>query len=338
VDHRNPSATEGAEVPTLEPLSGWCAAYLGSEAERTIFTSKRLGTVVGVALADGRRVVIKLHAPDGSARQVTVQRVQAHLHRSGFPCPRPLLGPTRFGSQVAVVEELVDAGDAPNAHDPVVRKAMARGLATQIRLTRDLEGSARALAKLPSWIDLSSGGTWPRPHHPKLDFLAVQPEVDWVDEIAAKAKEIFLSSDAGPTVIAHSDWEAHNVRCSDGRLVAVYDWDSLAIGSEPLFVGRAAAVFTAHTDPRFGTAPSADERRGFVGEFEEARGEGFTRTEMEAIDAVSVWATAYESRLALAFSPERAEDPGSFVEALRQIALEGPFGPGPVAGWLASSP
>jgi hypothetical protein len=284
---------------------------------------RRLGTVIGVKLSDSRRVAIKLgSAEEPTERRRATQQVQEYLCREGFPCPRPILGPTPFGSEVAVVEELVEAGDAPNAHEPEIRRAMAASLAWQMRITSAMKPPEELERTRPSWIDLRTSGLWPPPHHPRLDFEAIEPVMGWVDQIAARAKRAFLERDDGRHIAAHSDWEAHNVRCSNGDLVVAYDWDSLAVESELALVGRAAAVFTAHTDPRFGYAPSAEERWGFIAEFEEAAERRFTGAERVVITAVSAWATAYEARLAHAFEPEQGDRPGSFSLALGELDRE----------------
>jgi hypothetical protein len=317
-----------SESPAVPPdlwnqLNPWCEGQLGSSVAEVLFVVRRLGTVFGVTLSDGRRVAIKLgSAKEPIDRRRATQRVQTYLYREGFPCPRPILGPRPFGSEVGVVEELVEAGAAPNAHEPKIRRAMAEGLAWQMRITSAIDPPEELKRRCPPWIDLRTAALWPPPHHPRLNFVEIEPVMGWVDQIAARAKRIFLERDDGNHSTAHSDWEAHNIRCSNQDLVVAYDWDSLAVESELALVGRAAAVFTAHTDPRFGYAPSPVERWGFISEFEEAAERRFTDAERIAITAVSAWATAYEARLAHAFEPERGDRPGSFSEALSELDRE----------------
>ncbi len=306
-----------------DQLNPWCEAHLGSTVAGVLFTVRRLGTVIGIALADGRRVALKVSGTEEPIdRRRAAQRVRSYLFREGFPCPRPVLGPTAFGSRLAVCEELVEAGAAPNAHDAKTRRAMAEGLAWQMQITSTMKPPKELERTRPSWIDLRTSGLWPPAHHPKLDFEATEPTVGWIDQIAARAKRAFLEGDQSRSGIAHSDWEAHNVRCSGERLEVAYDWDSLAVESELALIGRAAAVFTAHTDPRYGHAPSADERLAFVVEFEQAAGRHFTAAERTVIAAVGAWATAYEARLAHAFEAAPVDRPGSFAEALREIEHE----------------
>src|SRR5690348_13503479 len=76
-------------------IDGVCRAALGTGVEGSTFAEKSVGIVVGLRLEDGRDVVVKAH----QAWQRTLEqeaacvRVQAALHASGFPAPRPLAGP-----------------------------------------------------------------------------------------------------------------------------------------------------------------------------------------------------------------------------------------------------
>ncbi len=315
--------TAFAQRNATDQLNAWCEEHLGSTVAEVLFTVRRLGTVIGVALSDGRRMAVKLGGPGESIdRRRAAQRVQGHLFREGFPCPRPIVEPSAFGLGNALVEELVEAGPAPNAHQPHIRRVMAEALAWQMRITNTMKPPKALEQTRPSWLDLRTGGLWPPPHDTKLDFEAREPVVDWIDQAAARAKRIFLETYQGRRTVAHSDWEAHNLRCSEEGLLVAYDWDSLAVESELALIGRAAAVFPAHPDPRFGFAPSAEERSSFIAEFEAAAERRFTGAELIVITAVSAWATAYEARLTHAFEPEQVERPGSFGEALSELEHE----------------
>jgi len=50
-----------------------------------------VGARFGLLLRQGERVALKIHAGrESQERLEAVQRIQEHLWRSGFPCPRPL--------------------------------------------------------------------------------------------------------------------------------------------------------------------------------------------------------------------------------------------------------
>lgn len=77
----------------------------------------------------------------------------------------------------------------------------------------------------------------------------------------------------------------------------MYDWDSVAVASEPVLVGSVAAQFTADwgtesADP----LPSLSEMRAFVDDYERARGRGFTEEEGALMEAANLFACAYGAR------------------------------------------
>jgi hypothetical protein len=103
-----------------------------------LFRRTSVGVVVGVELDDGQRVVVKAHQPrEPLSRLAAVHKVQQHLYREGFPCPRPVLGPSPLGNALGTVEQLADSGEFRDTHDPVSRRLMAEALAWQLRLARD---------------------------------------------------------------------------------------------------------------------------------------------------------------------------------------------------------
>lgn len=77
-----------------ERLDRFCARVLGSGIARYEFFATGVASVHGVRLADGRRVVVKACRRAASASLAAAQVVQAHLASRGFPCPRPVVGPT----------------------------------------------------------------------------------------------------------------------------------------------------------------------------------------------------------------------------------------------------
>ncbi|TMF86013.1 MAG: hypothetical protein E6I07_09550 [Chloroflexi bacterium] len=98
-------------------------------------------------------------------------------------------------------------------------------------------------------------------------------------------------------VIGHIDWRAENLRVSNGRIVAVYDWESLALLPEPVLVGAVAHAFTASwdADQPF-DIPSLEESRAFIVDYQTARGSEFDAEEREAADAGHLYALAYGAR------------------------------------------
>jgi len=102
---------------------------LGSPAEEVLFCDVSIGAAFGLRLGDARRVVLKAHRPDRDPDLLAcVHQMQLHLSDRGFPCPRPVLGPESFGAEgLATVDELDDAGEFADAHEPEIRRSTRRG-------------------------------------------------------------------------------------------------------------------------------------------------------------------------------------------------------------------
>ena len=119
-------------------------------------------------------------------------------------------------------------------------------------------------------------------------------------------------------MIAHTDWSARNVRLGSDRVLAVYDWDSLALVPESTAVGQAAATWSSTAEPGE-QAPSLTEIVDYVRGYEDARGHTFSAGEHRAIGAAVVWVLAYAARC------EHAIDPHSEVHrrARPRLAADG---------------
>ena len=99
-------------------VDGFCRSQLGAAIALVLFRATSVGVVFGVRLTDDRRAVVKVHQPRESRQTLeAVQRVQAHLHREGFPCPAPLVAPTGLARGQAVAEELEDDGAVRDTHE-----------------------------------------------------------------------------------------------------------------------------------------------------------------------------------------------------------------------------
>jgi hypothetical protein len=128
----------------------------------------------------------------------------------------------------------------------------------------------------------------------RFDFIATAPGAEWIDEIAAR---VVNERDAGERVLGHADWRVEHLRFAGGRLVAVYDWQSLSVVTEPALAGYAAHGFTADWSASPPAAvPSVDEALGFLDDYERARGAPFDEAERACARAALVYATAYGAR------------------------------------------
>ena len=120
-------------APAVDParLAQWCVEHLGSPPVDETFRSGYLSAVIGLRLADGREVVVKVR-PD-SPRIAGCVEVQRRVFLAGYPCPQPLTGAVPFGGDVATAEAYVPGGAMLPSADHAAR-AFAEAFAWLIRL------------------------------------------------------------------------------------------------------------------------------------------------------------------------------------------------------------
>ena len=281
----DPDEVASAVAVACRPLGG---------VHEGIFYEAGVGLVVGVQLDTDMAVVLKLHRFNATAERLTAcLEVQAHLHDAGLPAPRPLLPVLAIGSGFATVEEL-RTGAIADGRDPLVRRALATELHRFVEAARPLSPDT-ALDRL--WLPASADDPlWATPHDLRFDLDATGAGAEWIDELARVANERRRRDD-GDLVIGHFDWRVQNLAFDGARVVAIYDWDSLALASEPAIVGQAAGGFpidwrAGHPDP----PPTLDEMRAFVADYEHARGRPFAPSELDALDAANLAMIAYGAR------------------------------------------
>jgi hypothetical protein len=262
------------------------AGAVDAPVVETVFYEASVGVVAGFVLTDGRRVVVKAHRPNVSLAYLqAVTDVQRGLADAGFPAPRPLAPPRPFARGSVTVEELLDAGERRDAHEPAVRRSMARALARLVEL-------APAHPGLDAGMLDDSPTLWPTPHSRIFDFEATRRGTEWIDVLAARAR----STAVGDTVVGHGDWSAKHFRFDGDEITAVYDWDSLISADEPRIVGQAAATHPATWYIPVAVLATPDEARAFVAEYEEARGRSFSAHERRRLAASAAYVVAYGAR------------------------------------------
>jgi hypothetical protein len=118
---------------------------------------------------------------------------------------------------------------------------------------------------------VSATQLWPKPHSRLFDFDATSQGAEWIDEIAARARQRMLP--AGVRVITHSDWRQEHVRFIGNEPVTAFDWDSLCCDFEPALLGFVAHAFCADwsRDTR-AQAPTLQEALAFISDYEKVRG------------------------------------------------------------------
>jgi hypothetical protein len=182
---------------------------------------------------------------------------------------------------------------------------------------------ARLLALAPDEPDLPDGrppadALWPEPHSVIFDFEGTRDTAGEIDAIGAAARERVLAIDS-PDVVAHTDWARQNVAFRSGRIVTVFDWDSVRRLPEVLAVAGAAA-FHSHDwrlgddDPDFERYwLSVDETLAFVRVVEAERG---VRYDPDELHACLRYRLAYQARCAHAYRPDQE---GPAVRRLRSF-------------------
>jgi hypothetical protein len=290
-------------------LNSFCMQNLRSPIAAGLFHQSSIGSVTGVVLEDGRSIVIKAHQPDRSREFLTeVVRVQSYLWQRRVFATEVIAGPLPIGRGHAVVEAFADIGSKADAHRPEIRGALAAGLHTIVQACDPLVDST---SLGPGVLGSAGNALWPTPHRKLFDFAATAKGAEWIDEVAARARE--RMNPVGISVIGHSDWRAEHVRFLGNTPVVAFDWDSLCREREPALIGAVAHGFCAdwsQGDNR--QAPNLDEARAFVRDYEDARGKAFSAEERRLCGACLAYASAYTARCGHAASGDERETPGTF--------------------------
>jgi hypothetical protein len=196
-----------------------------------------------------------------------------------------------------------------------VRRAIATALHAGVRLLEPFAAESRLPAHL---LSVRAGDSlWPRPHSRLFDFDATRRGAGEIDALAAQARAALTP--AGRIVLGHGDWRAEHLRFDAGRVVLAYDWQSVCRCEEAALVGFNAHAFCADwsgDDPR--QAPSLDEARAFVADYERARGAPFGREERRLCGAAFAYSVAYTTRCGHAGGYEGRDVPGTFHHLLAE--------------------
>ncbi|MEZ0166493.1 hypothetical protein AB2L27_17170 [Kineococcus sp. LSe6-4] len=248
-------------------------------------------------------------------------RAQRHLAAHGYPCPRPLHGPTAVDGRVVVVETLTSEGELSDATRAPIRRALAASLAEQIDLLRPLAADPALREPLragaPAWTRYEHG-PWPSPHDSIFDFTSRSERFGWVDDLAVEAAQVLARLESrgvlGPDVIGHSDWYDGNVlvQTTDGGspeevvvVSAAFDWDSLTARPEAVLVGMCAGSYTAGGAAN-AAAPTVAQVTALLTDYQQARPGFLVGEQWAAAAAAACWVLAYNARCEVCWSsPQR---------------------------------
>jgi hypothetical protein len=301
-------ATDDA-MAIAESLNSFCLHVLGAPVRQGLFHQSSIGSVTGIALDDGRSIVVKAHQPEKSRQLLAeIVRVQSYLAENGLFATKVLAGPLPLGQGLAVVEAFSDIGVTADAHNADVRRALARALHAIVAACDPLVPSTLLG---PALLASAGGALWPTPHSKLFDFAATSRGAEWIDNVAAIAREHMIP--AGRRVIGHGDWRQEHVRFVGNEPVVAFDWDRLCCELEPALLGTAAHGFCADwscLDRR--QAPTVEEARAFAGAYEAARGKPLAPDERRLCGAAFAYACAYTARCAHAGGADTRAVPGTF--------------------------
>jgi len=288
----------GTDQPDLvaELFEAFCVRELGELAVGGLFYRASVGCVLGVELESGDTVVIKAYQRRWRKPFLgAVQEAQQLLAMDGIPCPSPVLPPAEVRPprpNLAVVETWVaDPGMRPGG-SAAARRLSAAGLARQIALCLTLPDIER-FSRHP--LDSEGDGLYGTPHSPLFDFERTRAGAEWIDDLARRAKTV-RDRDTGPFVVAHTDWSARNVRFDEDGLLAVYDWDCLALVKEATALGQAAMTWSVTADPGGTEFPDLDSVLGYMADYQHARNRSFNAEQLLAARAAAVYVLAYTAR------------------------------------------
>jgi hypothetical protein len=298
-----------------------CREQLSDEVCGAEFYKISVGAVIGLSLASHRDVVVKAYQRRWRPSFLAgVQRVQRTVGVE-LPCARPISPPvllTPGGDRYAVVEScLPDPGMEPLT-SPSALRVSAHGLARQIALCEGLP-EAEALRGHP--LRRPPDGLYSEPHSLHFDFDASSVGAKWIDGLARRAVEI-SDEDASGEVVGHTDWSARNVRFDEERLLAVYDWDSVAFARESTVVGQAGIVWRVTSEPGGLDFPDIEEFAAYLDEYQAASGRPLTARQRRAAGAAAVYLLAYIARCehALIFAGSRTSTPCPGTDRLGESA------------------
>jgi len=276
------------ELPEVDAasLAAWCEIHLGTPVESELFRTGHLTSVIGIRLADGREVVVRVRP--AAPRIAGCTEVQRRLFESGYPCPQPLAGPAPLGGYEATAESYI-VGGAMLPDSGRTAQPFAAALAQLVHLAPRPD-EVPSLAPAPPWAawNHSQGEVWPSSDDLAVDLNEVHG-FGWIDAAGQAARQR-LRQGHDQAVIGHCDWITDNLRWDGDRLLVAYDWDSLIVDSEAVIAGLAAATYL------YPEVATVTETQDFLDAYATARGRPFSPGELERAWAAGVWTKAVDAK------------------------------------------
>jgi Ser/Thr protein kinase RdoA (MazF antagonist) len=275
-------------VLTTDELARWCRSSLQSTIAETLFERGNLSRVLGVALEDGREVVIKLRPWHDRLRGCIA--VQRQLVLAGYPCPAPIAGLDDVEGWAVHAETLVHGGEQ---RDPARGAEAYAGLLRRLVATAPDVDRVPALLPSPPWTawDHAAAATWPARDDRGVNLNLFEGPA-WVDEAAQRVRRALVTYSA-PLRVGHGDWEAQNIRWNGNDPLVVHDWDSVIAQPEVAIVGLASAVWAAQGG--HGEAATVAQTDEFVSSYERASG-GWSAHDRAAAWSAGLWVRLFNAK------------------------------------------
>ena len=269
-------------------VAKWCRSALGSDIAETQFELGNLSRVLGVTLADGREVVIKIRRWESRLRACVA--VQRELARAGYPCPAPVSAVDQIDEWALNAEILVHGG---GQRDPSLGADAYAALLQRLVATAPSPTDVPALAPSPPWTawDHDSAGVWPDRDDRGMNLNLFEGPM-WIDSAAQQVREA-LSCYTAPLRIGHGDWESQNIRWNGTEPLVVHDWDSVIAQPEAAIVGLAASVWAAQGDP--GGAATVAQTQEFIDAYGRMA-TGWTARDCAAAWTAGLWVRLYNAK------------------------------------------
>jgi hypothetical protein len=307
----------GTDDPALvvDMIFEWLRTRFDSSPDHMLSFEMSVGAAAGARLKDGSNIFIKVWPGNQDVAVLDAQlRVQGALARNGFPAPGIILQPCRLGPGHAAAMEFDRSGVPVDARMPDVRSAMAKCLSRLICDAADLA----TIDNLPKRQLPSRHDVWPAPHNALFDFGGTAAGAEWIDDLARETLGK-LSAAQGAVVVGHHDWSAKNMRMGEDEIAVVYDWDAVYLDRETAFVGSAAAHFPVTWELPVPETPTPEEMSAFLAAYQSARGDPFSKRELDEIAAYATYARAYKARCEHCLDQDGTRWNGSSRQALAEL-------------------
>jgi hypothetical protein len=243
-------------------LESAVARAIGVAVKRRFFTHESIGLVAGFELADGRRIAAKVHPPMFSRRYLAATvTLQRSLLDAGLPVAASLCDPVAFGDRFVTLHRWLPVPP------PLVAETAPTASAVMLRRFILVATEAMPDGLYPHPLRRTAGDRYGHPHSDLFDFATTNEGAEWIDAYADLAATALDAADVNH-VVGHSDWAARNVVIGNGAVRAIFDLDSLCLGSEEWFVGSSALTWATTGDTNAPGLRSTDGIDRFVRAYE----------------------------------------------------------------------